>query len=118
MITREDIFVYVKEKYGIAPDYPWARTPNYAILRHKTTRKWFGAIVDITVDKLGLPGHGLVDAISLKCDPLLVGQLRQEAGIFPAYHMNKEHWITVLLDSPIAKERVETLIDYSFALTR
>jgi len=118
MISREEIFLYVKEKYGIEPDYPWMRTPNYAILRHRNSRKWFAAIVDITEDKLGLDGNNPVDAFNLKCDPTLVGALRNEEGIFPAYHMNKEHWITVLMKSSVAKEEVYGLIDLSYGLTK
>lgn len=118
MISREEIFLYVKEKYGIEPDYPWARTPNYAVLRHKNNHKWFGAIVDITEDKLGLDGNKLIDALNVKCDPLLIGSLRSEQGIFPAYHMNKEHWITILLSSTISKEKVNGLIDLSYELTK
>lgn len=117
MISREEIFVYVKDKYNIEPDYPWARTPNYAILRHNTNRKWFGAIVDITADKLGFDGNKLIDALLLKCDPVLVGLLRSEAGILPAYHMNKEHWITVLLDGSCPKDGIFALIDLSYGLT-
>ncbi|MDV0447287.1 hypothetical protein MsAg5_11690 [Methanosarcinaceae archaeon Ag5] len=117
MITREEIFVHVKEKYGVEPDYPWMRTPNYAILRHAGNRKWFAAIVDVSKDKLGLEGKTVVDAINLKCDPILIGILKGDAGILPAYHMNKEHWITVLLDSPIPPEKVCDLIDLSYNLT-
>ena len=81
MINRREIFIYVKVKYNIEPDYPWVRTPNYAILRHETSRKWFGAIVDITEDKLGLKGTKRIDALLLKCDPFLIGSLRGEAGM-------------------------------------
>lgn len=118
MTNRNEILLYVKEKYHIAPDYPWARTPNYAILRHEHNRKWFGAIVDVTEDKLGLSGNKLVDALLLKCDPLLIGSLRNERGFLPAYHMNKEHWITVLLDDSVQKERIYELIDLSYTLTK
>ncbi len=118
MINRREIFIYVKVKYNIEPDYPWVRTPNYAILRHETSRKWFGAIVDITEDKLGLQGTKRIDALLLKCDPFLIGSLRGEAGILPAYHMNKEHWITVLLDGSYPKEKMFTLIDLSYDLTK
>ena len=118
MISRKEIFFYAKDKYGIEPDYPWVRTPNYAILRHKANRKWFGAIVDITEDKLGLKGRKLIDALLLKCDPILIGSLRSEIGILPGYHMNKEHWITVLLDGSYPKERVFELINLSYELTK
>lgn len=116
-MSREEILDYVKEKYGVDPDYPWVKTPNYAILRHRHSHKWFGAIVDISKNKLGLRGDRLVDAINLKCDPLLTGSLREEAGIFPAYRMNKEHWISILLSGPVHKEKILALIDMSFRLT-
>ena len=118
MISREEILSYVKEKYDIVPDYPWKRTPNYAILRHEHNRKWFGAIVDITENKLGLRGNKLIDALNLKSAPFLINSLRGEPGIFPAYHMNKEHWLTILLSSAISKEKVFSLIDLSYELAR
>ena len=117
MMTRKAVLEYVKTQYNIEPDYPWRRNPNYAILRHGGGRKWFGAIVDITEDKLGLNGNKLVDALLLKCDPLLISSLRGEPGIYPAYHMNKEHWVSILLSSQIPKERVSWLIDMSYQLT-
>lgn len=118
MIKREEVFTYVKEKYNALPDYPWARNPNYAILRHSGSRKWFMAIVDITEDKIGLNSNKIIDCLLLKSDPLLVGSLRMEEGIYPAYHMNKEHWITVHLGSNITKKKVFELIDISYTITK
>ena len=118
MIKREEIFKHVKEKYNIAPDYPWKRTPNYAILRHKKSRKWFMAVIDITEDKIGINSGKVIDALLLKNDPLLIGSLRLETGIYAGYHMNKEHWITVQIDSGIEREKVFELIDMSFNLTK
>jgi len=118
MINREEIFNFTKTKYGITPDYPWKRTPNYAILRHKQSRKWFMAVVDITEDKIGIGGKKIIDALLLKNDPLLIGSLRMERGIYAGYHMNKEHWITIHLGSGISKEKVFELIDMSYNLTK
>lgn len=74
--------------------------------------------MDVTEDKLGLSGDRLVDALLLKCDPILVGSLRGERGFLPAYHMNKEHWVTVLLDGSVEDGRIYGLIDLSYTLTR
>jgi len=49
---RKEIFAYVKEEYNIEPDYPWARTPDCAILRHRHNRKWFAAILVVQENKL------------------------------------------------------------------
>ncbi len=118
MLSRQEIFIHVKDTYNVEPDYPWAKTPNYAVLRHETNHKWFGAIVDITEDKLGLDSNKLIDALLLKCDPMLIGSLRSEKGILPAYHMNKEHWITVLLDGSYPIEKIFKLISLSYNLTK
>ena len=47
---------------------------------------------------LGLPGAEEVPVLNLKADPRLIGPQREKPGFFPAYHMNKEHWITAALD--------------------
>lgn len=117
-MKREEIFAYAKDKYGVVPDYPWARTPNCAILRHTKSRKWFAAILDIGRDKLGLPGDEIVDALLLKCDPLLIGTLIDGKEVLRGYHMNKEHWITVVLDSTVTREKAFGLLDISFDLTK
>ena len=118
MIKRKEILAYVKKKYGAEPDFPWGEDSNYAVLRHNENRKWFGLVFDITEDKLGLVGDKLIDALNVKCDPFLIRELRNEPGIFPAYHMNKEHWITVVLDGSCPKERVFGLIDISYDLAK
>lgn len=116
-MNREQLLAYILETYDITPDYPWARSPNFAILRHPGSRKWFAAIMDLTADKLGLPGSHILDAVNLKCGPLLVGAERSRPGILAAYHMNKENWVTVLLDGTAAKEDILRLLDLSYELT-
>ena len=117
-MTREDIFAYSMAQYGIAPDYPWRRDPDSAILRHAHNRKWFALVMTVSRGALGLPGEGRAELVNLKCDPLLIGSLRHEPGVLPAYHMNKEHWVTVLLDGPFPAEKLCQLLDLSYDLTR
>ena len=57
-----------------------------------------------------------MDVVNFKCDPILIDSLRNEDGFFPAYHMNKEHWITVSLDD-VCDEKIKMLLDISFELT-
>jgi len=44
---REEIFKYVKKKYGIEPDYPLPTAQGFPVLRHEDNRKWFAIIMDI-----------------------------------------------------------------------
>lgn len=116
-MTRNDVLQYAKDKYGTEPDYPWMELPDYAVLRHGDNGKWYGLIMRLEKKRLGLAGEERVDVLNLKCDPILIGSLRSVKGILPAYHMSKEHWITVLLDGTFSKEGLGDLIDLSYRLT-
>ena len=56
-------------------------------------------------------------ACQKKCDPVLVGSLRERAGFYPAYHMNKDKWITIRLDGGVDGEEIQRLIQLSYELT-
>lgn len=117
-MNRAQVFAYVQEKYQTAEEYPWQKYPNYAVLRHKDNSKWYGIILNVPRDKLGLDGNGDIDVLDVKCDPALIEHLSQSPGFITAYHMNKDHWIGILLDGTLASEEVTKLIDKSFELTK
>lgn len=108
---------FIEETYGAEAEHPWAKYPNYTVYRHRNNQKWFALMMDISKDKLGLPESGTICVINVKCDPLLIGSLRGEAGIYPAYHMSKTSWITVALDGSVHDEKIKWLLDMSFDLT-
>lgn len=114
---RDKIFKYVLDKYGTQPEYLWDNTPDAAVLRHSDNRKWYGAVLTVGRDKLGLKGGGTADVLNLKCDPITGGSVKLNDGIFPGYHMNKASWISVILDGTVDSGLIEMLIDNSFELT-
>ena len=59
----------------------------------------------------------MTDVVNIKCDPALVGSLRNRTGYFPAYHMNKENWISILLDGSVSRDEIQKLITLSYELT-
>ena len=115
-MNREEIFEYVKEEYNTVPEYCWDKYPLYAVLKH-SNNKWYGIIMNISKEKLGLEGKQEIDILDVKCPPEMIGGFRQEKGFLPAYHMNKEHWITILLDGTVNEEKIKQLIDLSYGLT-
>ena len=117
-MNREELEAYILNHYSAQPDYPWADMPRAAVFRHAGNRKWFALLMEVPRDKLGLPGTEKLDIVNFKCDPILIASLRGEAGIFPAYHMNKSSWITAALDGSVPVETIELLLDVSYELTR
>ncbi len=115
---RDRIDGYIKDQYGVTSEFPWPRYNSYAVYRHKGNGKWFALIMDVGSDKLGLPGTAPVPVINLKIDDIVLHEmLIQERGIMPAYHMNKQHWITVLLDGTVPESRVCDLLAVSYNAT-
>ena len=118
MVNRAKVLKYVADKYGTRPEYLWRKTPTNAILRHSYNRKWYGALLSVSRNRLGLEGEGQVEIVNVKCTPELSGVLRQNPGYLPGYHMNKEHWLTIVLDGTVPEHEIFTLIDQSFDLTK
>ena len=57
------------------------------------------------------------NAITLKCetDRILLLQASYE-GVRPGYHMNKKHWITVVVNSDVSPTLIKDLIQNSYKL--
>lgn len=81
MMTRQELFDWAKEQYGTEPEYPWK--DKNAVLRHENNRKWYGVVLEVGREKLGLSGEGNVDVLNIKCEPMLIGSLRTQEGFFP-----------------------------------
>ena len=115
---REKILEYIRKKYGIQPDWPFPTAPEYPVVRHEDNRKWFVIFMDVERDRLGLPGKDRVPIMNVRPeDPFFVDFLAQQPGYCRAYHMNKNHWITVLLDGSVPFEELCLRIDESYAVT-
>lgn len=112
---REDVLTFASEQYGTEPEYLWSSAPEYAVLRHRNG-KWYGIIMNVPQEKLGLSGQGCVDILNVKCEPDVIGAFRQRDGFLPAYHMNRSHWLTVLLDGTVDRETIVSLLDMSYDL--
>lgn len=117
MKDREKIYEYVKNKYLTEIDFPFESAPFHAVLRHKNNKKWYGIIMEVKKSVLGDQDSSLVDILNVKCYPEIIGDLRKSEGFYLAYHMNKEHWITILLDDCVDFEEIKQYIDISYQLT-
>ena len=118
MMDRQVVFEYIKKKYKVLPEYPWRKYDSNAVFRHSDNKKWFALVMDVQKNKLGLSGTDYINVVNLKIDDMFFrDMIIREDGIMPAYHMNKMHWITVLLDDTVPDDRVFELIDMSFMAT-
>ena len=106
----------IKEKYNVLPEFLWDSNPNYGIFRNESSNKWFAAIMNIDRSKLDPKMSGEVEVLDVKLDDLVDTYLTK-GGIYPAYHMSKKSWISIILDDTLSNEEVMSLIDISYDLS-
>lgn len=116
-ITNE-ILKYTEEKYKEKFEFPFKTTKETSIVRHKENEKWYALITSLTKDKLGLNSCERVEIINLKNTKEKVQNIIDNTDFFPAYHMNKKHWFTIILDGSVSIEKIKQLIDESYNLTK
>jgi predicted DNA-binding protein (MmcQ/YjbR family) len=114
---RAAVLKFAAETWGTEPEYLWASAPDACILRHSENRKWYAIFMRVSRKRLGLSGDGLTDVLNVKCDPMMTGSLLLQKGILPAYHMNKQSWVSVLLDGTVPFSQAEALLRMSYAVT-
>ena len=117
-MNRGELAAYLTDTYSITGEHLFARYPNFQVFRHTWNQKWFAVLMDIPRKNLGLTGDDEISVVNLKCDTRLIGAFREESGIFPGWHMNKAHWLTVALDGTLDDEKIKVLVDMSFELTK
>ena len=116
-MTRQELIEFIFDEYSVEPDYPFPMDDVTCVFRHIDNSKWFGIAMSVPYRTIGISREGNVDIVNVKCDPIMTGSLRGKPGFRPAYHMNKDRWITILLDGSAGKEDIAVLLDMSYQMT-
>ena len=117
-MNRNEFINYVQTAYGVKGDNPWQKDPESTVFRHIGNRKWFALVMRVKKHCIGVDSDEYIDIVNFKCDKVMVGSALGNNGFYPAYHMNKENWITVALDERVPDEQLRMLVDMSYELTR
>lgn len=106
-MTREEVVQYCLSLKEVYLDYPF--DGEWQALRHKSNKKTFAFIFKYQ-DSIW---------INVKCEPLKGQFLRENhEDIRPAYHMNKKHWISIILEGNLSIEEIKNCIQSSYQMTR
>lgn len=108
-MKREEIIKHIKQKYDVIPEYLWEDQEETAVFRHHKNKKWFALLTYVKGEEY----------INVKTNPNYSDLLRNTYDyIIPAYHMNKEHWNTIIISKNINKQLLYELIEQSYELTK
>ena len=116
-MKKQEFLKYCLSTYGTSPDYPFDEDFETALLRHADNRRWYAIVMHVSRRKFGFDSDEVIDVVNLKLPTEMFGSFGASDGVYPAYHMNKLHWISVLLpDAP--DDVVKFLTNVSFEATR
>ena len=116
-MDRAGLIRYITERFSVEEEQPWGEGQG-SVFRHPDNRKWFAVGMLVPYSRLGIQREGAADIIDVKTGPLLMGSYLGQPGILPGYHMNKNHWLTVLLDGTASDEGIKELLEISWELTK
>ena len=107
-MNRKEVIEFCLGLPNVYEDYPFPEDNVSITMKHKNNNKWFALIMNVNGKEY----------LNIKTDPEYSELLRRTYDyIIPAYHMNKEHWNTIILSDKCDKELVKELIEQSYKLT-
>lgn len=112
---KDSYIEWLKSHFSVQPDFPWPRTPDFCVFRCPN-QKWFVLVMKIKYSQLGLIGNEEVWVVNIKADCDEIPSLIDHKSIFPSWHMNKKHWITILLTAVTDFEQLCTLTKKSYEI--
>ncbi len=108
MTTREQAVQFCNQLCDVYKDDPF-HDPNWSIMRHKANKKVFAWIFE---------KDGFI-WINVKCDPEWRDFFRNAyESVRPGFHLNKEHWNSIILDGTVPQTDIERMIEESYDLTK
>lgn len=112
-----DVIKFAFERFGDQLEFLWNRPPAAAVLRHKVSRKWYAIFMKIPAQRLGVNDESYIEILNLKVKPENIAKtVVDKIKFFPAYHMNKSHWITINLNKIDHMSEIMQLILESYSL--
>ena len=107
MLSREDAIALCLKLPDAYEDYPFDDM-NWTVMRHRSNKKSFAYIY-------WREGHIW---INVKAEPAWGDFWRGTfRAVVPAYHMNKLHWVSIILDGSMNDAEIYRLIEDSYDLT-
>ena len=114
----KEIVAYIKNKYRDELEFLWEKSPKNAVVRRKSSKKWYAVILTVSKRKLNLDSDEIIEVINLHNTVEEIKKLIDNKRYFPAYHMNKKYWCTICLDGTVELKEIYKLIDVSYELAK
>lgn len=108
-MDKEEIIKFCLTFPNTFEDRPFTDDFKTVVMKHMNNKKWYALLMEV---------HGIL-YLNVKTEPSYSELLRNSYQyIIPAYHMNKEHWNTIIISDKIDVSLTKELIEQSYELTK
>ncbi|MFA9377691.1 MAG: MmcQ/YjbR family DNA-binding protein [Lachnotalea sp.] len=108
MFTRDEVIEFCKKFKDVYEDYPF-HDSNWTVMRCKHNKKTFALVFE----------KDECIWINVKCNPEWIQLWRNTfKSVLPAYHMNKTHWNSIILDGTVPIFDIKRMIEESYDLVK
>ena len=92
----QEILEWIHETFHEEEEYPWGEY-DYAVIRRKDNQKWYALFMFLPVSKVGIDEDRQEVILNIAHD----GSDVDHRTFYPAYHMNKKSWVSMVLDGSV-----------------
>lgn len=113
-MTLAEIEDYILSSFEATSDHSFDGDPTVTIFRRLDNNQRFAATKNVGCRSVDAGRPGRIDILNVSVSPRLVATLREREGFRPAWRMNANKWVTILLDGAVPDDEVRDYIDMSY----
>lgn len=113
-MTLTELGTYILGNFEAQSDHSFEKGSTVTVYSRTDNRKWFAAAKNIGCRYVDVDRSGRVDILNVKLDPRMVTSLRTRDGFRPAWGMNRNSWVTILLDGTVPDDEIRTYLEMSY----
>lgn len=113
-MTLVEIEDYILSHCEALTDHSFEGDRTVTIFRRTDNNQRFAATKNVGRHYVGAGQGGRIDILNLCLDPRLVASLRTREGFRPAWRMNRNRWVTILLDGSVPDDEICSYLEMSY----
>ena len=102
---------YIKKQYGIKEENLWKSHPEAYVFSERG--KWF-AVIEIVKGKKPDLEEGEYEVLEVMADERMIDALKDQEGFHEAIHLNRDKYLSIILNDTVDDEIIFSLIDASY----
>lgn len=106
---------YIAEKYGDQPEHIFEMFPDYCVFRHHEG-KWYALLAEVKEGTFADISEK-TEVLNVKVKEETLNDLLALKGFYPAFHMNRKSWVSIVMNDEADDSLIESLIDESYRMT-